>query len=253
MESGSRFQAPSCFSKAIRPSRCSGACAIKESHFWRGERRGMVLLAPTPVRARRGHPSLWPRGGKLRRARCCRGLWLVASSRVRSSRLGVKIIAGQVGAGEKALWGRYPLGVTGLEGPRPRTVPIWGVGECKLHRPKAAGAGRPGCRRPGRAPEEAGGGGGGVAAGRTRRFKQILSLGSSSPELWRSPGLSRREVGGPSPDPRRPPRAGLPPLPLRRPSAAPVPPGERSPGATVKPLAARRVAGRPRPRGPPGY
>ena len=57
------FQAPSCFSKSHRPTTQRGL-RDPESHFWRGERRGMVLLAPTPMRARRGHPSLWPRAGR---------------------------------------------------------------------------------------------------------------------------------------------------------------------------------------------
>lgn len=137
------FQAPSCFSKSHRPTTQRGL-RDPESHFWRGERRGMVLLAPTPMRARRGHSSPWPRAAR----KVAHGSVLqrpLAGERhlVCGGVSGVKIICGTGRGREKALWGRYPLGVTGLEvrpPPSPRS-PHLGGGGCKLHRPKAAGAG----------------------------------------------------------------------------------------------------------------
>ena len=42
--------------------RRSEACAILKV-ILRGERRGMGLLAPKPMRARKGHPSLCPQVG----------------------------------------------------------------------------------------------------------------------------------------------------------------------------------------------
>lgn len=244
------------FQRAIGRRR-SEACAILKVIF--GGESGEEWCYLPPRRCGHGGDTLLSGpglGGKLRRARCCRGLWLVSviSCAVISS--GVKIICGTGRGREKTLWGRYPLGVTGLEGPPPRAVPIWGVGGASFTGRKQLELGRPGCRRPGRAPEEAGGGGGGVAAGRTRRFKQILSLGSSSPELWRSPGLSRRESGDPARTPGALPGRSLPPLPVGRPSAAPVPPRRAQPRCPRwgLPLAARRVArAGPALAGPRGY
>ena len=157
------FQAPSCFSKNHRPTTQRGL-RDPESHFWRGERRGMVLLAPTPMRARKGHPSPWPRAGR----KVAQGSVLqrpLAGERhlVCGGVSGVKIICGTGRGREKALWGRYSLGVTGLEArpPSPAQSPSWGLGGASFTGRKQLELGRPGCRRPGRAPEEAGGGAGG--------------------------------------------------------------------------------------------
>lgn len=244
------------FSKSHRPTTQRGL-RDPESHFWRGERREMVLFAPTPMRARRGPPSLWPRAGrKVAQGSVLQRPLPGERHLVCGGGSGVKIICGTGRGREKAFWGRSPLGVTGLEGPPPPAVPIWGVWGVQASQAESswswgglAAGGREG--RPKKL---------GVGGQRLEGLDVLNKFSASAPAPQNSGGAQGCRAGsrggGPARTPGALPGRSLPPLPVGRPSEAPVPPRRAQPRCPRwgLPLAARRVArASPALAGPRGY
>lgn len=149
------------------------------------------------MRARREHLSLCPRGRRNRdQSRAGLGAAEAAGARVIScgGSSWVKIICGQGGVVKSLFWAASRA-MSPACGPGALTAPSRG---CRQHRPKAAEAGEARPKAAGKG-EKRGGAARETAANEPvglGRFKHIFSLGPSSSELSRSPGLLR---GRPTP------------------------------------------------------